>query len=138
MLVRLVYVSQPVGPVTTTMTTLILEKSTAHNKKENITGVLCQGSGLWLQVLEGERSQVNLLYARIMSDRNHHNVELLSMEEITQRSFGQWSMALVYLSKDDPMVQMAHPEFDPYKASAKDAFFILDELIKTGSPILNS
>ena len=138
MLVRLLYVSQPVGPVTTTMTTLILEKSTTHNKKENITGVLCQGSGLWLQVLEGERSQVNLLYARIMSDRNHHNVELLSMEEISQRRFSQWSMALVYLSKDDPMVQMAHPEFDPYKASAKDAFFILDELIKTGSPILNT
>jgi hypothetical protein len=138
MLVRLLYVSQPVGPITTTMTTLILEKSTAYNKKENITGVLCQGSGLFLQVLEGERSQVNLLYARIMSDRTHRNVELLSVEEITQRRFGQWSMALVYLSKDDPMVQMAHPEFDPYTASAKDAFFILDELIKTGSPIVNS
>ena len=138
MLVRLLYVSQPVGPITTTTTTLILEKSTAHNKKENITGVLCQGSGLFLQVLEGERSQVNLLYARIMSDRTHRNVELLSMEEITHRRFGQWSMALVYLSKDDPMVQMAHPEFDPYTASAKDAFLILDELIKTGSPIVNS
>ena len=138
MLVRLLYVSQPVGPITTTTTTLILEKSTAYNKKENITGVLCQGSGLFLQVLEGERSQVNLLYARIMSDRTHRNVELLSMEEITQRRFGQWSMALVYLSKDDPMVQMAHPEFDPYTASAKDAFLILDELIKTGSPIVNS
>ena len=138
MLVRLLYVSQPVGPITTTMTTLILEKSTAYNKKENITGVLCQGSGLFLQVLEGERSQVNLLYARIMSDRTHRNVEMLSMEEITHRRFGQWSMALVYLSKDDPMVQMAHPEFDPYTASAKDAFLILDELIKTGSPIVNS
>jgi hypothetical protein len=138
MLVRLLYVSQPVGPITTTTTTLILEKSTAYNKKENITGVLCQGSGLFLQVLEGERSQVNLLYARIMSDRTHRNVELLSMEEISHRRFGQWSMALVYLSKDDPMVQMAHPEFDPYTASAKDAFLILDELIKTGSPIVNS
>jgi hypothetical protein len=135
MLVRLLYVSQPVGPITTTMTTLILEKSNSHNKKENITGVLCQGSGLWMQVLEGERSQVNLLYSRIMVDRNHRNVELLSMEEIPNRKFGQWSMALVYLSKDDPMVQMAHPEFDPYSASAKDAMFILDELIKTGSPI---
>jgi len=93
---------------------------------------------LFLQVLEGERSQVNLLYARIMSDRTHRNVELLSMEEITHRRFGKWSMALVYLSKDDPMVQMAHPEFDPYTASAKDAFLILDELIKTGSPIVNS
>ena len=138
MLVRLLYVSQPVGPITTTTTTLILEKSTAYNKKENITGVLCQGSGLFLQVLEGERSHVNLLYARIMADRTHRNVELLSMEEIMHRRFGQWSMALVYLSKDDPMVQMAHPEFDPYTASAKDAFLILDELIKTGSPIVNS
>ena len=138
MLVRLLYVSQPVGPVTTTMTTLILEKSDKNNKKENITGVLCQGSGLWMQVLEGERSKVNLLYARIMSDRNHKNVELLSLEEITQRRFGKWSMALVYLSKDDPMVQMAHPEFDPYTASAKDACFILDELIKTGTPIINT
>ena len=138
MLVRLLYVSQPVGPITTTMTTLILEKSDSNNKKEKITGVLCQGSGLWMQVLEGERSKVNLLYARIMADRNHKNIELLAMEEITQRRFGEWSMALVYLSKDDPMVQMSHPEFDPYTASAKDAFLILDELIKTGTPIVNA
>jgi hypothetical protein len=44
-------------------------------------------------------------------------------------------MALVHLSKDDPMVQMAHPEFDPYSASSKDAMSLLDELIKTSSPI---
>jgi len=136
MLVRLLYVSQPVGPVTTTMTSLILEISKSYNKRENITGILCQGSGLWMQILEGERSKVNVLYSRIMSDRNHHNVELLSMEEITQRRFGEWSMALVYLSKDDPLVKMAHPEFDPYSASAKDALAILDELIKTSSPIV--
>lgn len=136
MLVRLLYVSQPVGPVTTTMTSLILEKSKSYNKRENITGILCQGSGLWMQILEGERSKVNVLYSRIMADRNHHHVELLSMDEITQRRFGEWSMALVYLSKDDPLVKMAHPEFDPYSASAKDALAILDELIKTSSPIV--
>ena len=136
MLVRLLYVSRPVGPVTTTMTSLILEKSKSYNKKENITGILCQGSGLWMQILEGERSQVNVLYSRIMADRNHQHVELLSLEEITQRRFGEWSMALVYLSKDDPLVKMAHPEFDPYSASAKDALAILDELIKTSSPIV--
>ena len=135
MLVRLLYVSQPVGPITTTVTTLILEQSNIYNKKENITGVLCQGSGLWMQVLEGERHQVNALYARIMASRHHNNVELLSMEEITQRQFGKWSMALVHLSKDDPMVQMAHPEFDPYSATAKDAIALFDALIKTSSPI---
>lgn len=137
MLVRLLYVSQPVGPVTTTVTTSILEKSSIYNKRENITGVLCQGSGLWLQVLEGERHQVNVLYSRIMASRDHHNIELLSMEETTQRRFGQWSMALVHLSKDDPMVQMAHPEFDPYTATSKDAMSLLNELIKTSSPIVS-
>ena len=137
MLVRLLYVSQPVGPVTTTVTTQILEKSNIYNKRENITGVLCQGSGLYMQALEGERHQVNILYSRIMASRHHNNIELLSMEEITHRQFGQWSMALAQLSKDDPMVQMAHPEFDPYSASSKDAISLLDELIKTSKPIVN-
>ena len=136
MLVRLLYVSQPIGPVTTTVTSLILEQSHTNNKRENITGVLCQGSGLWMQVLEGERHQVNILYSRIMASRQHNNVELLSMDEIRERQFGQWSMALVHLSKDDPMVQMAHPEFDPYSASSKDALALLDELIITSKPIV--
>ena len=136
MLVRLLYVSQSVGPITTTITTSILEKSSIYNKGENITGILCQGSGLWMQVLEGERHQVNALYARIMASRHHHHVELLSMEEITHRQFGQWSMALVHLSKDDPMVRMAHPEFDPYTATSKEAMSLLDELITSSSPIV--
>ena len=136
MLVRVLYVSQPVGPVTTTVTASILEKSNIYNKKENITGVLCQGSGLWMQVLEGERHQVNILYSRIMASRQHKNVELLSMDEIKERQFSHWSMALVHLSKDDPMVQMAHPEFDPYSASSKDALALLDELIITSKPIV--
>lgn len=136
MLVRLLYVSQPVGPITTTVTTSILEKSSIYNNKENITGVLCQGSGLWMQVLEGERHQINVLYSRIMASRKHHNIELLSMEEITHRQFGQWSMALVHLSKDDPMVRLGHPEFDPYTATSKEAISLLDELIKTSSPIM--
>lgn len=135
MLVSLLYVSRPVGPVTTTVTTTILEKSQANNKKANITGILCQGSGLWLQVLEGERSQVNRLYSRIMADPKHQDIEILSMKEINQRQFGQWSMALVHLDKYDPMVRMAHPEFDPYSASADEAMSLLERLIKSSSPI---
>ena len=89
-----------------------------------------------MQVLEGERAKVNTLYARIMADRHNQNVQLLSIEEITSRRFGQWSMALVYLSKDDPMVQMSHPEFDPYSATAKDAMSLLEELIQSSTPIV--
>jgi len=135
MLVRLLYVSQPVGPVTTAVTSSLLSLSSRHNKLANISGVLCQGTGLYMQVLEGERAKVNQLFGKIMADKRHEHVELLSMEDITERQFGQWSMALVHLSKDDPMVKMGHPEFDPYAASSGDAMKLIHGLIKAGVPI---
>ena len=135
MLTRLLYVSKPVGPITTFVTSSILEVCSVNNKKAEITGVLCQGSGIYMQVIEGQRSAINALYSRIISDKRHNQIELLSFEEVGQRRYGQLSMALVQLSIDDPMVQLAHPEFDPYSASSKDAIRIIDELIKSSRPI---
>ena len=135
MLTQLLYVSKPVGPITTFVTSSILEVCSVNNKKAEITGVLCQGSGIYMQVIEGRRSAINALYSRIISDKRHNQIELLSFEEVGQRRYGQWSMALVQLSIDDPMVQLAHPEFDPYSASSKDAIRIIDELIKSSRPI---
>jgi len=135
MLIRLLYVSKPVGPITTYVTSSILETSSVNNKSSEITGVLCQGSGIYMQVIEGQRSAISALFSRIMADKRHNTVEILSLEEIDQRRYGQWSMALVQLSLNDPMVQMAHPEFDPYSASGKDAMKIIDDLIKASSPI---
>ena len=135
MLTRLLYVSKPVGPITTYVTSSILEVCRVNNKKAEITGVLCQGSGIYMQVIEGQRSVISALFSKIIADKRHNTVELLSVEEIQKRQYGQWSMALVQLSIDDPMVQLAHPEFDPYSASSKDAIRIIDELIKSSSPI---
>ena len=100
-----------------------------------ITGVLCQGRGLYLQVLEGERSAVNRLYARLVADSRHQDVEMLQLEEITQRRYADWSMALVSLSDDDSMVRMKHPEFDPYSASGALVIALVDELLSAGQPV---
>jgi hypothetical protein len=135
MQVRLLYVSSAVGPQTSTMTGAILQTAQSHNANSGITGVLCQGQGLFLQVLEGERSQVNQLYARIVQDQRHKNVELLLLEEITQRRFGDWSMAHVHLSNLDPMIKMKHPEFDPYSASGPVVMALLEDLISTNQII---
>ena len=135
MMVRLLYVSRPVVPLTTTVTGSILATARAHNLANGITGALCQGQGLFLQVLEGERSAVNRLYGRIMLDRRHQDVELLQLEEISVRRFGQWSMAHVDLSSLDPMVQLKHPEFDPYSASGAFGMALLEELLAEGSLI---
>jgi hypothetical protein len=133
--VRLIYVSRAKGPQTTTVTTSILQQAQVHNKVQGITGVLCQGQGFFIQVLEGERSPVNTLYRRICGDMRHKDMELLRYEDISERKFSQWSMALVKLSADDPMVKAQHPEFDPYSATGDQVMHLLANLIETSQPI---
>lgn len=133
--VRMLYVSRAVGPQTTTMTTSILSQAQANNQVLGITGVLCQGQGFFFQVLEGERHQVNALYRRIGVDARHKDVTLLYYEEINERRFGQWSMALIHLSVDDPMVKLQHPDFDPYSATGTQVMKQVIDLLEGGQPI---
>ena len=131
----LIYISRAVGPQTTTVTTQILETARAFNKTHNLTGVLCQGKGLYVQVLEGERSVVNSLYRRIVADNRHDHIEIVSFSDIATRRFSSWSMALVSLNIDDPMVSMKHPEFDPYSATSSAILSLINDLLSSGTAI---
>ena len=135
MLVRTLYISRSAGPQTSTMTGSILKTALSFNKVNQITGVLCQGTGFFIQVLEGERGIINQLYARIVRDSRHKDVEMVSFDEISQRQFKGWSMALIDLSDTDPMVVMQHPEFDPYSASATFLSQQISDWIASGKPI---
>lgn len=137
MLVRMLYLSRSVGPQTTTMTSSILATAQGFNAKHGITGVLCQGQGFFLQVLEGERSEVNQLYARIVQDTRHKDLELMLVEDIAQRSYGRWSMAHVVLSDRQPVLPMQHASFDPCALTGRQLLARLDELIASGHPIQN-
>ncbi len=135
MLIRLLYISRAVGAVTTTVTGSILETARLHNRVAGITGVLCQGQGLFIQILEGERHAINRLYATLIKDKRHQDVELISIEEIETRKFPNWSMAHVIISESDPMVQLNHPEFDPYAASSEQLKALIEDLLKQSTPI---
>ena len=136
MQVRLLYVSRAVGPQTTTVTASILATAQARNAENRIGGVLCQGQGMYLKVLEGERGAVNRLYARIAADPRHAEVTILLYEEIEKPRFPGWSMALVELSDTDPMVRLHHPEFDPYHASRAMAMTLIDDMLASGQRIV--
>jgi uncharacterized protein (UPF0297 family) len=135
MLVRAFYISRSAGPQTSVVTGSILKTAMGFNRVNQITGVLCQGDGFFLQMIEGERSVINQLYGRIARDSRHKDVELVKFEEISQRKYSQWSMALIDLSDTDPMVVMQHPEFDPYSASSATLEQQIDEWISSGKPI---
>jgi len=135
MLIRLLYISRATGAITTTVTGSILESARVHNRVAGITGVLCQGQGLFIQILEGERSTVNRLYNTIIKDKRHQDVELVAIEEIQTRKFPNWSMAHVVISENDPIVQLKHPEFDPFEASGQQLQSLIDDLLKQSTPI---
>lgn len=134
MLTRLLYVSTAVGPVTTTVTGTILRSAQTHNAVSGITGVLCQGRGVYLQVLEGERNQVDALFARIALDKRHGNLKLRQQEDIQARRYGKWAMAHVDMAylPDAGAAYSAQSTFDVYSATAEDVMARIDALVAAG------
>jgi Sensors of blue-light using FAD len=132
MMIRLIYVSKAVDPLTRTLTDSILRKAHAWNTQNDITGVLCQGQGVFLQALEGERGKVTSLYARIHADPRHKDLELIHCESIAERRYADWSMAHVRLSDVDPQTTIVWPDFDPYSPSGLMVMARIDELIAQG------
>lgn len=75
----------------------LVQKSAENNRAAAITGLLLLSGDQFLQVLEGPSDAVNRLFGRIVRDRRHRDVRLLSFEQIGPVYFDDWSMHLVDL-----------------------------------------
>ena len=138
MLVRLLYASRPVAPLTTAVVDSILAQSRAHNPRLGITGVLCYSQDLFLQVLEGSRDAVCELYNTIVRDERHYHVRILSYEEIAERRFGNWTMGHVDVTTVNPSLLLKYaelPVLNPFSCSGKASLALLDELLATAAVI---
>lgn len=134
-LIRLIYVSKVVDLQSTGLTDAILRTAHAWNTQNGITGVLCEGQGVFLQVLEGERGLVTRLYSRIFADPRHTDLELIHCESITKRHYGEWSMAHVNLSDVDPQTKIVWPDFDPYSPGGALVMTRIADLIAAGRTV---
>ena len=135
MLVRLLYASRAVDTNPQTIEA-ILAQARAHNTSSGITGILCQGGGVFLQAIEGGRTQVSDLFGHIQRDARHKDVVLLHFEEINERRFGGWTMGLVNLTKVHSSILLRYserPELDPYAVSGRVSLALLEELMATAS-----
>jgi hypothetical protein len=136
MLVRLMYASRTTDPLRADSLNAIMKKSTANNPVVGVTGVLCFSGEIFLQVLEGGRSQVSKLYNRIAQDARHRDVVLLSYEEIAERSFAGWAMGQVNMGRLNPSLLLKYSEaavLDPYAVSGKVSMSLFNELVATAS-----
>ncbi len=135
MLVSLLYVSRIADHALEDLDN-ILQRSRAYNAEHGITGALCYSKNVFMQVLEGSRHEVNRLYAIILRDPHHSDVELLHYTEITERSYAGWTMGRVDVSRLNASIVLKYSEkmeFNPYVNSGHMSRAMLDDLIATAS-----
>lgn len=98
-LLRTVFVSATVGPVgqSTLSIAQILGAADRNNRRDHITGVMLFHEGRVLQAVEGQRGDLDRLFARLREDPRHTDLTLLATIPIPARRFRS-PMALCGLS----------------------------------------
>lgn len=138
MLVRLLYASRATAAVTHEIIESILTSSREHNPALGITGVLCHGGDVYMQVLEGGRAPVNAMYNKLVRDPRHHDIALLHYQEVSERKFAGWTMGQVNLSKINPSLLLKYSDkavLDPFAEPGRASMALLEELIATAQII---
>ena len=89
---HLVYTSTATHPIEREALFDLLRQSRDRNRQNQISGLLLHKNDQFIQVLEGEESQVRALFDRIRSDKRHQNVVAILEGVIPEREFADWSM----------------------------------------------
>ena len=89
----LVYASQATHPFEDAELAGLLAVSRRNNTSTGITGLLMYEAGTFMQALEGPRSAVESLFAKIRRDPRHTDVHIICEDIIEHRNFGPWRMA---------------------------------------------
>ena len=92
---RLIYASRSNPILDGSEVDSLLATSKRNNKAYALTGVLLYGQGYFLQVLEGDRDEVNRVFQRIVADQRHDDVRIIEAVNTGGREFSKWSMEII-------------------------------------------
>lgn len=129
-LVRLIYASRLVVPLTKTETQHILAASLRRNNTLSVSGYLCVSAAYALQCLEGPRGAVNSVYNLVAADPRHTDVTLLRYVEAWRRLFPVWEMGFTTdLATAEPESARWHDDsgFNPYLVDSD----LIENIIET-------
>ena len=89
-LVELTYLSEAVSDMSFLGLMRLLESARIFNQKHGISGILFYDNQQFAQVIEGERANIMKVWKRIQEDKRHHRIELLEIQEISERKYSDW------------------------------------------------
>jgi len=105
-MITVLYLSSAVQKFSDLELMTLLKKARENNTHVNVTGMLLYHDGNFLQVLEGDEADVRPLFEKIGQDPSHKTVIKLIERPLTERQFGEWSMAFRTID-DLPVEQLA-------------------------------
>ena len=124
-LTRLIYTSKHKGLSAETVDR-ILQKSRANNVRDLVTGALIVGENHFMQLIEGSRLEIGRCFMRIMHDKHHHDIQVISCGDVAQRLFQEWNMHLIKTSRIKEEILSAYKINGAFNASAMSEFAIED------------
>lgn len=139
MLIQLTYASRTSRNITPEDLKEILVASKRNNARVGVTGTLCLANGIFLQQLEGDRTEVNRLYHRILADTRHREPAVLDFCEISSRRFSTWAMgslAPLEANRNIFLKYSRSASFDPYGMSSGTLKEFFNELLSHGEWIV--
>lgn len=77
----------------------IMRRAIAVNSERGLTGFLGRHHQIFIQILEGDKADVQEVMAQIERDPRHFELEILSQGFVKQRDFADWSMGYADLSE---------------------------------------
>ncbi|WP_067500138.1 BLUF domain-containing protein [Actinoplanes sp. TFC3] len=110
----------------------IRDQARTNNARHDVTGVLLFNREHFVQCLEGERDVVTRTFCTISGDDRHQQVALMSVRDIEERSFPDWSMGLI--DAESPSIRAAVGDmlpssgFEPGELSARTTIVMMQRL----------
>ncbi|MFS4468454.1 BLUF domain-containing protein [Maribacter sp. 2210JD10-5] len=92
----------------------MLGDSNEYNAEHGITGCLLYHRNQFLQLLEGEKNEVQKLFNKISKDDRHHEVQEIEKEYSTKRLFNKWSMAFYDYGQNELSAQLKMGQIDSF------------------------
>lgn len=128
-MVQILYVSQHKSLSIDEVQT-ILSNSFSKNKVAHISGALVYIQGYFIQCLEGESAEMEIVFEKIQKDTRHENLVVLSKEKIQTRLFDEWSMSFVNAMAYESIVKKYFKDeaFNPYFMEKQALLQLLKEI----------
>jgi blue light- and temperature-responsive anti-repressor len=132
---RLIYYSKNLipgpGPAIESEIRDILAVSRKNNAAHGITGALIFNAGIFAQVLEGSRRDVEATFERIQRDNRHDDVQVLDFAPAEARGFANWSMGFLGSSAEGRRVFDdigRHTGFDAKRLAGERVFEVMHRI----------